>query len=53
MSRFAAAVDHAAMESLFSLLHKNLLDTRRWATGDRLSPHHDRRHRLHHRPRLA
>ena len=36
MGRVAAAGDNAAMESFFSLLQKNVLNTRRWATRDDL-----------------
>ena len=32
MGRVGAAGDNAAMESFFSLLQKNVLDTRRWDT---------------------
>ncbi len=32
MGRVASAGDNAAMESFFSLLQKNVLDCRRWAT---------------------
>ncbi|MFN2507116.1 MAG: hypothetical protein ABR540_23380 [Acidimicrobiales bacterium] len=32
MDRVAAAGDNAAMESLFSLLQKNVFDRRRWRT---------------------
>ena len=37
MGRVAAAGDNAAMESFFSLLQKNVLDRRRWATRDQLT----------------
>lgn len=37
MGRVAAAGDNAAMESFFSLLQKNVLDRRRWATRDQLA----------------
>jgi putative transposase len=33
MGRVATCADNAAMESFFSLLQKNVLDTKRWATG--------------------
>ena len=36
MGRSRAAGDHAAMESFFALLQKNVLDRRRWATRDQL-----------------
>jgi transposase InsO family protein len=36
MGRVGAACDNAAMESLFSLLQKNVLDTRRWETREQL-----------------
>ncbi len=36
MGRVAAAGDNAAMESFFSLLHKNVLDTKRWQTREEL-----------------
>ena len=36
MGRVAAAGDNAAMESFFSLLQKNVLDTRRWETREDL-----------------
>lgn len=36
MGRVGAAGDNAAMESFFSLLQKNVLDRRRWATRDQL-----------------
>jgi putative transposase len=36
MGRVAACGDNAAMESFFSLLQKNVLDTRRWETRDQL-----------------
>ena len=36
MGRVAAAADNAAMESFFSLLQKNVLNTRRWATREEL-----------------
>lgn len=36
MGRVAAAGDNAAKESFFSLLQKNVLDTRSWATRDAL-----------------
>ena len=36
MGRVAAAGDNAAMESFFSLLQKNVLNTRRWQTRDEL-----------------
>lgn len=36
MGRVASAGDFAAMESLFSLLQKNVLDTKRWNTGEEL-----------------
>ena len=32
----AAAADNAAMESFFSLLQKNVLDTKSWATREEL-----------------
>lgn len=36
MGRVASAGDNAAMESFFSLLQKNVLDTRQWATRSEL-----------------
>jgi len=36
MGRVAACGDNAAMESFFSLLQKNVLDTRRWETREEL-----------------
>jgi putative transposase len=36
MGRVASAGDNAAMESYFSLLQKNVLDTRRWETREEL-----------------
>ena len=36
MGQVASAGDNAAMESFFSLLQKNVLDRRRWATRDQL-----------------
>lgn len=36
MGRVGACGDNAAMESFFSLLQKNILDTRRWTTRDEL-----------------
>jgi transposase InsO family protein len=36
MGRVGAAGDNAAMESFFSLLQKNVLDRRHWATRDQL-----------------
>ena len=36
MSRVGAARDNAAMESFFALLQKNVLNSRRWATGQEL-----------------
>ena len=36
MGRVASAGDNAAMESFFSLLQKNVLDTQRWETRDEL-----------------
>ena len=36
MGRVASAGDNAAMESFFSLLQKNVLDTRRWNTREEL-----------------
>ena len=36
MGRVGAAGDNAAMESFFSLLQKNVLDRRRWATREQL-----------------
>jgi transposase InsO family protein len=36
MGQVGAAADNAAMESFFSLLQKNVLDRRRWATYDEL-----------------
>ena len=36
MGRVGAAGDNAAMESFFSLLQKNVLDRRAWATRDEL-----------------
>jgi len=39
MGRVASAGDNAAMESFFSLLQKNVLDRKSWATRDQL--HHE------------
>jgi putative transposase len=36
MGRVASAGDNAAMESFFSLLQKNVLNRRSWATRDEL-----------------
>ena len=36
MGRVGACGDNAAMESFFSLLQNNVLDTRRWATREDL-----------------
>ena len=36
MGQVGAAGDNAAMESFFALLHKNVLDRRRWRTRDEL-----------------
>jgi len=36
MGQVGSAGDNAAMESFFSLLQKNVLDRRRWATRDEL-----------------
>ena len=36
MGRVASAGDNAAMESFFSLLQKNVLNTRRWDTREEL-----------------
>ena len=36
MSRVGAAGDNAAMESFFTLLQKNVLNTRRWASRQQL-----------------
>jgi transposase InsO family protein len=36
MGRVAACADNAAMESFFSLLQKNILNRRRWATREEL-----------------
>jgi putative transposase len=36
MGRVGAACDNAAMESFFSLLQKNVLDTRPWETREEL-----------------
>lgn len=36
MGRVGACADNAAMESFFSLLQKNILDTRRWQTRQEL-----------------
>jgi putative transposase len=36
MGRVGACADNAAMESFFSLLQKNVLDRRRWATREEL-----------------
>jgi putative transposase len=36
MGRVGACGDNAAMESFFSLLQKNVLDTRRWDTREEL-----------------
>jgi putative transposase len=37
MGRVASAADNAAMESFFSLLQKNVLNRKRWATRDQLA----------------
>ncbi len=36
MGKVGTAADNAAMESFFSLLQKNVLNTRRWHTRDQL-----------------
>ena len=36
MGQVGSAADNAAMESFFSLLQKNVLDRRRWATREEL-----------------
>ena len=36
MGRVATCADNAAMESFFSLLQKNVLDTQRWETREEL-----------------
>ena len=36
MGRVGSAADNAAMESFFSLLQRNVLDRRNWATRDEL-----------------
>jgi transposase InsO family protein len=36
MGRVATCADNAAMESFFSLLQKNVLDTKRWKTREEL-----------------
>jgi transposase InsO family protein len=36
MGRVGACGDNAAMESFFSLLQKNVLDTQRWRTREEL-----------------
>ena len=36
MGNVGTAADNAAMESFFSLLQKNVLNTRKWATRDEL-----------------
>jgi len=36
MGRVGACGDNAAMESFFSLLQKNVLDTKRWETREEL-----------------
>jgi len=36
MGRVATCADNAAMESFFSLLQKNVLDTQRWKTREEL-----------------
>ena len=36
MGRVGACADNAAMESFFSLLQKNVLDRKRWATREGL-----------------
>jgi putative transposase len=36
MGRVGAAGDNAAMETFFSLLQKNVVDGRRWDTGEQL-----------------
>src|SRR4051812_30632020 len=56
MGQVGAAGDNAAMESFFSLLQKNVLDRRRWATRDELRiafVHRDRERNgreIRHRP---
>ena len=37
MGQYASAGDNAAMESFYSLLQKNVLDRRRWATRAQLA----------------
>ena len=47
MGQVGSAADNAAMESFFSLLQKNVLNRRRWATRDELRDrdrHLDRTH---------
>jgi transposase InsO family protein len=36
MGRVASSGDNSAMESLFSLLHKNVIDIRRWTSCEEL-----------------
>ena len=36
MGRVAACADNAAMESFYSLLQKNVLDSKNWATREEL-----------------
>ncbi len=36
MGQVGSAADNAAMESFFSLLQRNVLDRRRWATREEL-----------------
>jgi transposase InsO family protein len=46
MGQVGSAGDNAAMESFFSLLQKNVLNRRSWATREELHRHHhlDREH---------
>ena len=47
MGRVGAAGDNAAMESFFSLLQKNVLDRRSWATREELTDRHRHLDRTH------
>ena len=59
MGQVGTAADNAAMESFFSLLQKNVLNTRRWATRDDLGIaivtriERIRRHRPRRQPSLG
>jgi putative transposase len=61
MDRVSAAGDYAAMESLFSILQKNMLDTQRWQIREDLQlavltwieAKHDRQHRKRSRDKLT